>query len=82
MAKKKDRLEVRIRYERDWNDQGEHFVFENKWTSEDEWGLDTAFKLLDYDYGNGIEKGAVISYQALTKIRELIKLGISFRFGK
>lgn len=78
MAKKKDRLEVRIRYVEDWNGDGEHFVFENKWTSEDEWGLDTAFKLLDY----GNRKGEVVNYRALTKIRELMKLGIPFRFGK
>lgn len=78
MAKKKDHLEVRIRYVENWNGQGEHFVFENKWTNEDEWGLDTAFKLLDY---NG-KKGEVVSYQALTKIRELMTLGVPFRFGK
>lgn len=78
MTKKKDHLEVRIRYVEDWDGQGEYFVFENKWTNEDEWGLDTAFKLLDY---NG-KKGEVVSYQALTKIRELMKLGIPFRFGK
>ena len=75
---KKNQLECRIRYVENWNGQGEYFVFENKWTDEDEWGLDTAFKLLDYGEG----KGNVISYQALTKIRELQKLGIPFRFGK
>lgn len=76
MAKKK--LMGRIRYEEDWNGMGEHFIFENKWSDEDEWGLEVAFKLLDY---NG-KKGEVISYQALTKIREWKRLGVDFYFGK
>lgn len=78
MAKAKDKLVGRIHYDEDWHGMGEHFVFETKWKSEDEWGLDTAFKLLDY---NG-EKGAVISYTAITKIREWTRLGIVFHFGK
>ena len=76
MAKGKPRLECRIRYEEDWCGRGEHYIFENKWTNEDEWGLDTAFKLLDYDG----KKGILLNYQALTKIRELQKLGIEFYF--
>lgn len=75
---KKDHLECRIRYVEDWNGEGEHFVFENKWTNEDEWGLDTAFKLIDYKD----LKGELVNYRALTKIRELMKLGIHFYFGK
>ena len=66
------RFECRIRYEENWHDKGEHFVFENRWTDEDVWGLDTAFKLTDDR----------ISYQALTKIRELMKNGIHFYFSK
>lgn len=76
MAKAK--LLGRIHYEEDWYGMGEHFVFETKWSNEDEWGLDTAFKLLDY---NG-EQGAVISYQALTKVREWTRLSVDFYFGK
>lgn len=63
MAKAK--LQCRIRYE-DKGDKGEWFIFENKWTTEDEWGLDIAFKCED-------DK---ISYQALTKVRELLRQGI------
>ena len=74
----KTKLMGRIRYEEDWCGRGEHFVFENKWSDEDEWGLEVAFKLLDY----GEEKGAVVSYQAITKIREWQTLGIDFHFGK
>lgn len=75
---KKEKLQGRIHYEENWNGWGEHFIFETKWTDEDEWGLDTAFKLLDY---NG-ESGAVMSYQALTKVREWTRLGIDFYFGR
>lgn len=74
----KNKLQCRIRYEEDWNGQGEYFIFENKWTNEDHWGLDTAFKLRDSE----TEKGALIHYTALTKIRELQNLGIEFYFGK
>ena len=73
---KKNKLVCRIRYEENWQGEGEHYIFENKWTDETRWVLDTAFKLLDY----GEEKGAVLSYMALTKIRELQKLGIEFYF--
>jgi len=65
------RLECRIRYEEDWKGQGEYYIFENKWTNEEEWGLDTAFALKDDR----------ISYEALTKVRELMKMGIHFYFG-
>lgn len=75
---RKNEYEERIRYEENWNGEGEHFIFEGKWTDEDEWGLDSAFKLFDYEG----EKGAVISYTALTKIRELMKLGVKFHFSK
>ena len=81
---KKPQYEVRIRYDENWNGQGEYFVFEGKWTDEKEWGLDSAFKLLDYRDENGNvheqDKAAVLNYQALTKIRELQKIGIPFYF--
>lgn len=77
MAKKKDRLECRIRYVEDWNGRGEHFVFENKWTNEDAWGLDTAFPLFDAEWG----KGELIHYTALTKIRDLMDMGIDVYFS-
>ena len=68
----KRKLEVRIRYEEDWKGIGEHFIYETKWSDENEWGLDTAFKLVD----------DMISYQALTKIREMMRNNIDFYFGK
>ena len=73
---KKNKLEGRIRYEENWRDEGEYYIFEIKWSNEgeDAWGLDTAFKLLDYRD----EPAAVISYRALTKIREWQNLGIDF----
>lgn len=32
----KKELVCRIRYVEDWNGRGEHFLFENKWTDEEE----------------------------------------------
>ena len=78
MAKKEPEFEGRIRYVEDWNGRGEYFLFENKWTNEEEWGLEIAFKLLDY----GDEKGEVVNYRALTTIREWQRLGMKFHFGK
>jgi len=74
----KDRLECRIRYVKDFHGWGEHFVFESKWTNEKEWGLDTAFKLLPDENG----ENNLLSYKALTKIRELQRLGIYYYFAK
>ena len=48
MAKtKKEKLECRIRYVEDWCGNGEHFVFENKWPDDEEWGLDSAFPICE-----------------------------------
>lgn len=75
------KLECRIRFVEDWNGEGEHYVFENKWTNEEEWGLDTAYPLISYEGGNiVVGRGAYMSYQAITKIRELIRNGIHFYF--
>ena len=76
MSKAKPRYEVRIRYYEDWHGHGEHFVFERKGSDETEWGTDMAFKLLDYED----EKGVLLSYRALTKIRQLQELNIPFYF--
>lgn len=67
---RKPRYEERIRYDENFRDDGEHFVFEGKWSDESEWGLDQAFKLVNDR----------LSYQALTKIRELQRLDIPFYF--
>lgn len=71
-------LEGRVRYVKDWKGNGEHYVFENKWSNEDEWGLEAAFKLRD----SGEEKGVLLRYEALTQIREWMRLGIPFYFTK
>lgn len=78
MSKAKPRYEERIRYVENWNGHGEHFVFEGKWSNETDWGLDSAFPLIDY---NGA-KGVLIHYTAITKIRELMKQGVPFQFVK
>lgn len=67
---KKEFFVCRIRYEENYRDDGEYYIFENKWSDEKTWGLDTAFKLIDDR----------ISYQALTKIREMQRNGIEFYF--
>lgn len=76
------KLECRIRYVENWGGQGEYFVFENKWTDETEWGLDSAFPCVSYENGELVcGKGDMLNYQALTKVRELMKLGIHFYFA-
>lgn len=78
----KPKLECRIRYDKNWNGEGEHYVFENKWTNEEGWGLDSAFPLVSYEDGKLVRgKGDLLNYQALTKIRELRKLGIYYYFA-
>ena len=72
--------EERIRYVEDYRGQGEHYVFEGKWSDEEDWGLDCAFQLLDYEKDGISEKGVLLNYQALTKIRELMKMKIHFYF--
>jgi hypothetical protein len=64
-------LEARIRYDENYMNDGEHYVFENRWSDEEEWGMEMAFKLIDDR----------LSYQALTKIREWKRLGIPFYFA-
>ena len=76
MAKSKPYLEGRIRYEENYRGQGEHFIFELKWSDEEEWGLDTAFKLHDAEYEGVKEEGVLVHYTALTKIREWMKTGV------
>ena len=77
------RLECRIRYDKNFGGEGEYFVFEIKWTNEDEWGLDTAFPLVTIEDGEVIRgEGDLIHYTALTKIRELMKLGVHFYFSR
>ena len=74
----------RIRFVEDWNGHGEHFVFEGKMSDESdtEWGLDAAYKLFDLDYNGCHEKCALISYEALTKIRQLIAMRTDFWFAR
>jgi hypothetical protein len=67
---KKAKLEGRIRYVKDYFGRGEHYVFENKWSDETEWGLEVATPIID----------DMVHYTALTKIRQWQKLGIEFYF--
>lgn len=62
------KIKGRIRYDENWNGHGEYFCFEIK--SENEWGLDTAFRLIDDR----------LSYQALTKVREWMRNGVDFHW--
>lgn len=63
--------QCRIRYEENYNGRGEHFIFEIK--KGDDWGLDKAFKLIG-------DNADLISYQALTEIRDLQDLGFEVFF--
>lgn len=67
---KQAELQGRIYYDADWNGHGEHYVFESKRSDENEWGTEVAFKLIDDR----------LSYQALTQVREWMRLGVDFRF--
>lgn len=72
MAKQK-KIIGRIRYEKNWNNDGEYYVFEWKYEDEDEnqWTTERAAKL--YNFG---EYKDMIHYTALTQIREWNKIGI------
>ena len=78
MAKKY--LEGRIRYDENYMDDGEHYVFEIKWSSENNWGMEKAFRLVEDNRVTGDDKYVLIHYQALTQIREWMELGIKFHF--
>ena len=81
MSKSKPKLVGRIRYVEDYDGKGhEYYVFENKWTDEEHWGLECAFRLLDYDDGVRHEDAVLLSYQALTCIRNWLRLGMTFHF--
>lgn len=62
--------ECRIRYCEKDQDGDECFVFETRQSSEEEFGLCVSFRLIDDR----------LSYQALTQIRELMKLGYKIWF--
>lgn len=66
-------VEGRIRYvNNEERFEGEWYLFEIFQKDTKEWGLDTAYPL-KYD-------GEFIHYQALTKVREWLNLGIKFHF--
>ena len=52
------------------NNEGEWYNFEIRQNEDDNFGLDTSFRLVD----------GRLNYQALTKIRELMKLGYRIYF--
>lgn len=82
MAKKKETLQGRIRYEENWHGEGEHYLFELKQPGEESWGLSKAFALVSYEDNEiQIGKGDFLNYRALTQIREWMKLGIPFHFA-
>ena len=78
----KPKLDGRIRYEKDWCGEGEHMIFENKWTNEKVWSLEAAFPFVSYD-ANGnmtLGKGDLLNYGVLNKIKEWKRLGVDFYF--
>ena len=62
------RLEGRIRYVSNWHDEGEFYLFETR--RDGEWELETAFPIVD----------DAISYRALVRVREWMRMGIFFYF--
>lgn len=63
---KNRRMLGRIRYDEDWRDLGEHYVFEYKFEDEDDWSFECAAPIVN----------DMVHYTALTKIREWGKIGI------
>ena len=66
----KNKLQGRIRYDKNYMGRGEHYMFEVKHENEEEWGLDKAFPLKD----------DMVHYTALTEIRQWQYLEIEFWF--
>ena len=71
MAKKKAKLEGRVRYDANYRGEGEYFIFEIKWTDEDEWGLETAYPCRE-------DK---IHWSVLAHFRKWKDLGIDYHFA-
>lgn len=67
-TKKKAKLEGRVRYEENWRGEGEYFIFEIKWSDEDEWGLETAYHCVD-------DK---VSWTVIAHFRKWQDLGIDY----
>lgn len=61
----------RIRYEKNWHNEGEHYVFEYKYEEEDDWSFECAAPIVSVG-----EYKDMIHYTALTKIREWNNIGI------
>lgn len=66
-----ERPECRIRYCEKDQDGDECYVFEIRQNDKEEFGFSKSFRLIDDR----------ISYQALTEVRELMKLGYDVRFA-
>lgn len=82
---KKRKMLGRIRYDENWHNEGEHFVFEWKWSDEPDnaWSLDHAYGLHEVSNGKlqvGHGNGDFISYTALTQVREWLKRGMEIHF--
>lgn len=76
MAKERKMI-GRISYVEDWNEHGEHYVFEWKFEDEESWSLECTFPLCEWKDGKAVcGSGDMIHYTALTKIREWMRIGI------
>lgn len=64
------KVKARIRFEE--NERGEFFVYEIQDPQDKEWGIQTEFRV----------ENDMVSYQAITTIREWMRSGVEFHFGK
>lgn len=72
MKKTDKHFMVRIRYTDNYRGEGkEAYIFENKLANEEKWGTDTAYVL---------DENGLISWEALAKVRDMIKCDIDFWF--
>ena len=65
---KVDKLRGRIRYEENFMNEGEYFIFEIKWDSEKEWGLETAYKCVDNK----------VNWEVIAHFKKWKQLGVIF----
>lgn len=68
----------RISYVENWRNEGEHFVYEHRFEDEDDWTFESASPLCEWKDGKlKVGSGDFIHFEALTKIREWKKIGIT-----
>lgn len=69
----KSKVLYRVRYDKNYRNQGEYYVVECYDNNDKEWYLDCAYPFMDKLGTFG--RGEYVHFELVTKIRELMKLG-------